>query len=89
MATNVKKDNLTHLRNKAIKSSVFTFYKKATLKLSDTTSSLKEVFDAIRHFESNAAKAARKKIIGQKSSAKKVSKLVLKAKEKFGQFKPI
>ena len=85
MASNVKKDQIARARNRSVKSSVFTIYKKAVAKLSEVNASAGDVFSAIRKFESLAMRAARKHIIGQKSSSRKVSNLVLKAKAKFNQ----
>ena len=85
MGSNIKKDELARAHNKSIKSAVLTFYKKAVLKLAETTASADEVFLAIRKFESMAMKAARKHIIGQKSASRKVSRLVIKTKIRFGQ----
>ncbi|CAF1661871.1 unnamed protein product [Rotaria magnacalcarata] len=89
MGSNVKKDNIARIRNKSVKSTVFTFYKKAVSKLSEAAASMKEVFEAIRKFESVAAKAARKNIIGQKSSSRKVSRLTLQAKKRFDQLSKV
>jgi ribosomal protein S20 len=85
MGSNVKKDELARAHNKSIKSAVSTFYKKAVAKAAEVTATADDVFAAIRQYESVAMRAARKNIIGQKSTSRKVSRLVVKTKIRFGQ----
>ncbi len=81
----VLKSRKNYLHNKPIKTKVRTYMKKAEAALLASDATRESVFAAIREFESNAMKAAKRNIVKKLAVSRKISRLVLKMKAKFGQ----
>jgi len=80
---NVRKNETNRLRNKAARSKVRTYHKKARVTLLDTSSTYDSTVSAIRDFESVGMRVAKSNAVTRAAVSRTVSRLVVLMKKRF------